>query len=135
MALGGILQQPQRSQEPPNIHAGYSVPINSRNRYTPSEKLLLARLCVLHGAENSMRGGRERFWLKIQQLFSNALGRPVSNPPITMVRMLTEYNIKIEQDMKESGTAQIDGEFKQTMEQWKSRVDSVSSNNIFYTFK
>ena len=89
----------------------------SRNRFTPSERLLIARFCVLHGVEFSVRGGRERFWLKIQQLFLNSLGRPVSNPRNIMARMLTEYNLKIEHDLKESGTAQINGEFEQTMEQ------------------
>jgi len=105
------------------IYAGQATP---RNRFTETEKLQLARLCVLHGGEFSVRGGRERFWLKIQQLFGNALRRPVSNPCSTMARMLAEYNTKVSREIKESGTAQTDGEYKQTMTQWKARVESVS---------
>ena len=47
------------------IYAGQATP---RNRFTETEKLLLARLCILHGGEFSVRGGLEWFWLKIQQL-------------------------------------------------------------------
>jgi len=105
------------------IHAGQAT---SRNRFTETEKLLLARLCVLHGGEFSVRGGRERFWLKIQQLFGNALHHPVNNPRSTMARMLAEYDTKVYREIKESGTAQTDGEYEQTMTQWKARVESVS---------
>jgi len=97
-----------------------------RNRFSDGEKLLLARLCVQHGGEFSIRGGQERFWLKIQELFSSALGRPVCNPRSIMARMLAQYDLKVSCEIKESGTAQTDGEYEQTMAEWKIRVESVS---------
>lgn len=97
-----------------------------RNRFSDGEKLLLARLCVQHGGDFSIRGGRERFWLKIQELFSSALGGPVCNPRSIMARMLAQYDLKASREIKESGTAQTDGEFEQTMAEWKIRVESVS---------
>lgn len=102
--------------------------VNVRYRLTSKEKLLLVRLCVLHGGEYSLPSGRERFWSKMQDLFSTTLGRPASNPRVTMSRMLTEYKKKIERERKETGTAQTDGEYEQAMELWKSRVESVSKN-------
>ena len=103
---------------------------NTRHRLTNKERLQLVRLCILHGGEYSLPAGRERFWLKIQGLFSTALGRPASNPRVTMSRMLTEFNKKIEREKKETGTAQTDGEYEQAMELWKSRVETVSKENL-----
>ncbi|PUU82935.1 hypothetical protein B9Z19DRAFT_1073983 [Tuber borchii] len=97
---------------------------NIRHRLTSKEKLVLVRLCVLHGGEYSLPSGRERFWSKMQGLFSTTLDCPASNPRVTISRMLTEYTKKIERERKETGTAQIDGEYEQAMELWRSRVES-----------
>ena len=47
-----------------------------------------------------------------------------------MARMLAEYDSKVYREIKESGTAQTDGEYEHTMTQWKARVESVG----FYIF-
>ncbi|KAG0127821.1 hypothetical protein HOY82DRAFT_612902 [Tuber indicum] len=41
-----------------------------------------------------------------------------------MARMLAEYEVKLDKEVKESGTAQADGKYEQTMAQWKVRVES-----------
>jgi hypothetical protein len=97
----------------------------SRNRLTPSEKLALARICINHGGDYSIKGGRERFWAKIQALFTNEIGRPCGNPRPVMSRMLADYEVKMTREEKETGTAQKDGEYEQTMREWKSRVNGV----------
>ena len=126
--MAGITQDLEEIQAMPPGGAA------SRNEFLPSEKLLLARLCVVHGKDYSLRGGRERFWTKIQQLFSEGIGRTATNPRTTMMRMTADFTAKINREVKETGTAQTDGEYEQTMAQWKAHVDSVCFLSLISNF-
>lgn len=108
-------------------------PRTGRTRLTAKEKLELAQLCVLHGGEYTQKGGRERFWIKMQGLFSDGIGRSCGNPRPIMSHMLAEFEAKIEREGRETGTAQTDGEYEQTMAKWKTRVDSVCLFPAFCT--
>ena len=69
---------------------------------------------------------RYAFWEKISILATRELERPVENPNLMVQRMLDEYNTLLSVQAKETGTAQPDGEYEQTMALWKERVDSVN---------
>ncbi|KAI5854117.1 hypothetical protein BZA05DRAFT_443639 [Tricharina praecox] len=86
---------------------------NMRVRLTKPEKLEIMKMCVEHGAEYSVPGGRGAFWEKIAQLASEKTGRDVRNPS-QMVRKLL--------DMYIAGVGRT-GELGVCMEAWKKRVD------------
>lgn len=88
---------------------------NMRVRLTKPEKLEIMKMCVEHGAEYSVPGGRGAFWEKIAQLASEKTGRDVRNPS-QMVRKLL--------DMYIAGVGRT-GELGVCMEAWKKRVDEV----------
>ena len=66
----------------------------------------------------------QAFWEKISAL-ATRVGRSVRNLSTMVRRMPDEHNALLSAQAKETGTAQQDGEYEQTMALWKERVDSV----------
>lgn len=117
---------PVNPENPQSEKANHSV--QSRIRLNAFEKLQLARMCVQYGEEYSQRGGRERFWTKIQSLLSGQIGRQIGNPRSIMTRMLADYEANLRSGIAGSGAAHGDWGFGHTMAQWKTRVDLVGHN-------
>ena len=101
---------------------------DERVRLGKDEKLAVIRLCLLYAPEYSVPGGRGEFWKKVARIASQQLGKPVKNPSQMSRKMLDDYAILMASRSRETGTAQPDGEYEQSMEQWKQRVDSVSKS-------
>ncbi|RPA93512.1 hypothetical protein L873DRAFT_1847142 [Choiromyces venosus 120613-1] len=97
---------------------------DERVHLTKDEKLVIIHLCLLYAPEYSVPSGQGEFWKKVARLASQQLGRPVKNPSQMMRKMRDDYVILMASRSREMGTAQPDGEYEQSMEKWKHRVDS-----------
>lgn len=91
----------------------------TRVRLTRPEKLEIMKLCVEHGHEYSLPGGRGAFWEKIARLGSARTGRDVRNPS-QMVRKLLDMYVT-----GAPGSGWRTGELAACLEAWKNRVDQV----------
>ena len=99
--------------------AGVGRVAKTRVRLTRPEKLEIMKLCVEHGHEYSLPGGRGAFWEKISRLGTARTGRDVRNPS-QMVRKLLDMYVA-----GTPGSSWRTGELAACLEAWKNRVDQV----------
>jgi hypothetical protein len=79
----------------------------------------------MYGDEYSIPGKRTQFWEKIALLATEEVGREVKNAQSLVKKQLDKYNAIMEKRLMDSGKAEPETEWEQTMDRWKKRRDSV----------